>query len=297
MTLILGYAAREFAILASDRMVTWDMTDGTKRGAELMTKSTFFCGQMLFGFTGVAELGGDTSKWLTDELVKVATNPQGAGAARHLMNALARDLGGRGGIAVLSVGYTQVQLNGEGAVIDARPRLVVISNAATERWRHWQVGVEYRTFEPSLPVHAESFRFWAVGSPPSQSRMIEAGERIRRYRRHHRDRCLEIIKTMAAVIVERAQEDPGVGSTVQVTIMPRAMIGQEFIDISLTAFQEPLEAITCLVVNPQADPIGLVMLEGVNLVASNGMAFLSPVISPGSAEFLGPRPPLVPPPA
>ncbi len=293
VTLIIGYASDEFAILVSDRMIEWTMPDGSKRYQEQVCKAVSFVGQYLFGFTGAAGIGGDTSTWLVEELVALVNKQPPEGIANHLIKSLSRDIDGQG-IALLSVGYAN-QPDADGQLAAGTPRLDVISNATRDKFGSWTVGSKFRVFQPTLAVRGHAFRLWAVGSPPPKARLMSAGEKIRRYRRHHPDRCREIVKEMALVIVERSHETPGVGPTVQVIIMPRASWGKETVSTTLS-FSEPLTEVTSLEFNPREDESGLALINGHALVCSNGMAFRDFVISPGRTEEIGPRPPFIPPP-
>ncbi len=61
MTLVVvGYASPEYAVLATDQMITWSKWVTVKRKKQLKhkysestIKATFFAGQYLLGFTGL----------------------------------------------------------------------------------------------------------------------------------------------------------------------------------------------------------------------------------------------------
>lgn len=59
MTLILGYISDQYAVLASDRRVTWIDSDGKVTLREdNENKAIVLTGQFIMGYTGFARLGG-----------------------------------------------------------------------------------------------------------------------------------------------------------------------------------------------------------------------------------------------
>jgi hypothetical protein len=121
--------------------------------------------------------------------------------------------------------------------------------------------------------------------------MHEAADAIKRYRNRHPNNSLEIARTLARIIVRRSHElkGRGVGTAVQVTVMPRAALGQEWISMGL--FQDPLDGVTSIEFNPRrrtAD--GHPIFTGPNLVC-DGMVLTSPAMAFGSFEEIGPREP------
>ncbi len=81
MTLILTCATREYVIQASDRRVCF--ADGTIKDDD-QGKAIFYCGRIAIAYTGVADIEGDTARWLAGLLAKapdIETGLDAIGAA------------------------------------------------------------------------------------------------------------------------------------------------------------------------------------------------------------------------
>ncbi len=67
MTLLLTCATREYVIQASDRRISWN--DPSKEPYD-QGKAIFYCGRIAVAYTGVANIEGDTARWLAHLLAK-----------------------------------------------------------------------------------------------------------------------------------------------------------------------------------------------------------------------------------
>jgi hypothetical protein len=295
MTLLVGYASSEYAILASDRMATWTL-QGRKKYKEQITKTTFFGGQYLIGYSGVADIGKDrnTEHWLLDRLTELSTPEDRPQWTDRLVGSLVGELKKLGRpladlwFSLLIVGYARYPETGE-----IGPALRVISNAATQNYREGRVGNYFWNAPCTVDTRGADFSLWAVGSPPAMTDMVDIADAIRRYRKHAPDRALEIARTMARVIVARSKETPGVGDTVQVAIMPRVAAGRQYLTMPLGPIAEPLTEITSFEFNSK-ERDGFIISNDINGVVE-GMAFRSGVVGPGEAYPIGPPEPFRPP--
>jgi hypothetical protein len=76
MTLIMGCITREYAVLVSDRRLTWHAPGRTIHrtpSEENRNKAVLLCGHFYLGYTGLAAIfGTDTDQWLAELLVSQA---------------------------------------------------------------------------------------------------------------------------------------------------------------------------------------------------------------------------------
>ncbi len=307
MTVVVGYAAAESVILATDQMITWSREvrfKGKKRVqhrfSESTVKSTFYAGQYLLGFAGVANLGGETEKWLVDNLSTMADPIR----YRQWREALCESVGKElrrlrppdPWFAVMAVGYASDR---EAPTKPPRPLLQVISNSDNAlRLRAGRARTDYDHFTqalPSVPVARDEFRLWAIGNVPGKSMLIEAADAITRYRKRHPGHSLEIASTLARVIVKRSDElgGRGVGSSVHVTVMPRAALGSRV--ISPGAFDDSVNLVSSIHYNPPLrTSTGVPVLTGANLVTPE-LSMYGMAMALGSIEWIGPREPFIEP--
>lgn len=303
MTLLVGYASPEFAILASDRMITWTTTrrvkgreQTTSRTTESTVKATFFAGQYLIGFSGVADLGGETEKWLVEHLSGLVGSDKLGQWREYLvqdlkaeLRRLNRHLPVNNWISLLVVGYGRDRESGEivqvlQTISNDRYPLRLGAHASSEPER-------FRSAWPSVEVPGEEFRFWAVGNVPSTSELGETVDAIRSYRKRNPGLCRGIVGCMARLIVRRADSPnvKGVGRNVQVAVMPRSALGGQY---SFGEFSEPLRAVTSVEVNPTAlTSDGTLIISGINMVSLGGQVVTDAAIAFGSSVEIGPREP------
>jgi hypothetical protein len=299
MTLLVGYASPEYAILASDRMTTWTFPGQPpeKRYKEQITKTVFFCGQYLISFSGVADIGGDTERWLLEKLAELSNPTNRPQWTDRLVAGLVQELKNLGRpleniwFSLLIAGYGRNPQTG-----DVIPVLRTISNAKSQKYGEKRVGDYFWNFPLTLDTKGSDFSLWAVGDPPQPvERMLPITDAIRRYRNREPDRALEIARTMARVIVARSQERDGVGDTVQVAILPRSAAGpgQQSVTMPLALVEEPLGEVTSFEFNSK-ERDGFIISNGINIV-TEGFAIGQPVVAPGEAYPIGPREPFKPP--
>ena len=196
-------------------MITWS-TPGTTarpgrtRYSETSVKATFFRGQYLIGFSGVADLGGNTEMWLLDRLSECIEDAAFSQWRQRLVRDLTTELTALGRPARQS----WFSLLVVGFVIDAAsglvvPRLETISNDSDPTRLHaGRPGddcLQFRVAKPSVALRDREVRLWAVGLPPNADRLIEVAEVIWAYRRRYPDRCLEIIKALARLIMDHSR--------------------------------------------------------------------------------------------
>ena len=308
VTLLMGYASPEFAILASDQMITWrreervnDEVQVRNKYNEPTIKATFFHGRYLIGFSGVADLGGNTEQWLLDHLAALAS-PSAFGMWRERLTTdivaelknLDRDAA-HSWISLMAVGFAGDPA-GTGEIV---PNLETISNdidpLRLHEGRASQEFLSFRRAGSTVDMAHQKFRLWAVGLVPPAAEMLQASDAIRHYRRRYPERSREIARTLARVIVRRsdALDGAGVGAAVQVTVMPRAAFGQE--RISMGVFTEPLDGVSSIEFNPsRRTNDGQPVVTGLNIVA-NGMIFMAPALAFGTTEAIGPREPFIEP--
>jgi hypothetical protein len=67
VTLILTCATREYVVQASDRRISWN--DPSREPYD-QGKAIFYCGRIAVAYTGVANIEGDTARWLAHVLAK-----------------------------------------------------------------------------------------------------------------------------------------------------------------------------------------------------------------------------------
>jgi hypothetical protein len=301
VTLLVGYASPEYAILASDRMTTWTVPETVggrtvyqKKYAEQITKTTFFGGQYLISYSGVADIGGNTEYWLVDRLTELVKPPNRSQWSDRLVAELVGGLQRLGRpipslwFSLLIAGYYLDRETGE-----LRHMLRVISNAATQNYGDGRVGNYFWNEAFSFDTRSADFSLWAVGDPPPKSDMDNITDMIRRYRKHAPDRALEIARTMARVIVARSMQTPGVGDTVQVAILPRVAAGRQYMTVSLGPMVEPLTEVTSFEFNSK-ERDGFIISNDINAVFE-GMSTRGGVVGPGEAYPIGPPPPFKPP--
>jgi hypothetical protein len=163
-----------------------------------------------------------------------------------------------------------------------------LSNAKNDWYNQSEVDdyTRFWTRQLTVTLPTDGFRLWAIGSGPRKRKLLEAAERIRAYRKRYPDRWLEIANTLARIIVQRSTQTPVVGSTVQVSIMPRVAIGQQYTDMSVGPPPDPLIATTSVEFNPAVQD-GITVIDGVNVVADGVQIF-------GSQFSSGPLPDVQP---
>lgn len=239
MTLLVGYASPEFAILASDRMITWSKEVRVKgkvqvrnKYSESTIKATFFRGEFLVAYAGVADLGVNTELWLVDQLRLLVSRSEFAQWRERLAAEISDELKklrrpARGSwIALMAVGFARNPATGQ-----IVPLLETISNdrepLRLQAGRARQNFLDFYAAAPSVDVAGQEFKLWAVGIVPSMGEMCRAADAIKRYRRRYPERSREIARTLARVIVRRSDDlkGAGVGTAVQVTVMPRSAWG------------------------------------------------------------------------
>jgi len=279
-------------------MITWTRPSRTASGpaeprySETTTKSTFFRGQYLIGFSGVADLGGDTEKWLIARLAEKTSLP----GVKHWRDDLARDVVAElkrlafadesaAWFSLLVIGFARDRSTGE-----LTPVLQTISNDKEPSTIHpGRIAKDAYQMKLATPVIWQTrgdFKFWAVGNTPDLSSVNATVDTLRRYRRRYPNNSLEVARTMARLIVQRSSEldGRGVGRSVQVAVMPRSALGHQW--ISAGAFEEPLEGVTCIEFNPTRETrSGSPVHVGCNVVAE-GMAVHHPSVSHGATEFI-----------
>jgi hypothetical protein len=305
MTLLVGYAAPEFAILATDQMITWSKTVRVKgkeqvrrKYSESTTKATFFRGQWLIGYAGVADLGGDTELWLLDHLRPLVPH---ADWRERLVVEMSDELGrlarpaSGSWLALMVVGWAV----NEGTGLLTRTIETISNDSDPLRLHAGRAAPNFRQFHRSGPgidlPTGQDFRLWAVGNVPPLEEMKWAADAIARYRSRHQEKSREIARTLARVIARRsaALKGAGVGTSVQVTVMPRAALGQQY--LSSGVFTEPLESVASIHFNPRRQAAdGHPVIETANLVTElTSMMGIS--ISFGTSEMIGPRQPFIEP--
>jgi hypothetical protein len=292
MTLIVGYASAEFAILASDRMISW----GNGGFTEATIKTTFFRGQYLVGYSGVANLANETEQWLLSTLQPLTTPERAADwrdvfatKAQEELTRLARPADQKW-FSVMVVGYASDPVTREPV-----PVLETLSNDRDPMHLHpARINPDFRAFQRALPTinPAHDFKLWAIGNVPSMEEMLQLDDAIARYRQRYPDNSREIARSLARCIVRRAQQVSGVGTSVQVTVMPRCALGQE--GFAMGEFTEPLDCVTAIHFNPPIGPDGVPVLSGPNLVTAD-MTIMGPAMALGTTEEIGPRDPFIPP--
>jgi hypothetical protein len=299
VTLLVGYASPEYAILASDRMTTWTIPGKPpeKRYKEQITKTVFFGGQYLISFSGVADIGKDknTERWLLDKLAELSTPANRPQWTDRLVAGLVEELKKFGRpledlwFSILIAGYSRDPETG--GII---PVLRTISNAKSQKYGEQGVGNYFWNFPLTLDTKRPDFSLWIVGEVPQPvERLLPITDAIRRYRTRKPDRALEIARTMARVIVARSTERKGVGNTVQVAILPRSAAGQQRISMPLARMEEPLTAVTSFEFNSK-ERDGLIISNGINIV-TDGFVIGQPVVGPYEAYPVGPPEPFKPP--
>ena len=301
VTLIVGYAADDYVVLASERMITWRRGKRDDHNA-ITTKTTCVAGQSLMGFSGVADLAGNTETFLAHVAGEVLSTPSLRGQlTRYLAQRIGEELDKKRTadprirpadlwFALLVVGY------GPGADGSPTRYLRVISNAIDGKYNQLRV-TDHRGFyahHPSVDVAGDGFRLWAIGDCPEKSKLEETAEALVEFRRRHPGHGKEIARQLARVIVARAKDSPGVGSTVQAAILPRAAFGQQSITMYAVIPPEPIEEILSFEFNSAVNDEGHVLVNGINLVVE-GMEMIGGGAVWGSIDPIGPRPPFAPP--
>lgn len=298
MTLILGYASDEFAIIASDRLVTWD---GGGSFTERTNKTTYFAGQLLLGYSGVADLGEgqrETEIWLLHTLL-----PLSADRTRDWRGPFSEQVAAEltrqarppkdSWFALLIVGFRRSWKTGE-----LFPVLETVSNDREPATLH-PARIDpnpgnFKLVAPTVNPSRHAFRLWAIGQTPSMEQMRELDDAIARYVRRHPTHSREIARALARCIVARSEAlgGAGVGQSVQVTVMPKRAVGVE--GYAMEEFVEPLEGVAAIHFNPPVRADGSAVLYGPNIVGADFLQW-DCASSFGSVEEIGPREPFVSP--
>jgi hypothetical protein len=298
VTLLIGYASPEYAILASDRMATWTIPGNPpeKRYKEQITKTVFLGGQLLISFSGVADIGGNTEQWLLDKLIEYNTPEHRSTLTDHLVADIVGELIKSGRplpdlwFSLLVVGYAADPQTG-----DMIPVLRTISNAKSQNYGEKRVGDFFWNFPLTVDTKGSDFSLWAVGDVPQPvERLLPITDAIRRYRNREPDRALEIARTMARVIVARSKERRSVGDTVQVAILPRPAVGRQQLNMPLARVEEPLTTVASFEFNSKEHD-GFTLINGINVITDT-VAISRPVVGPYEAGPIGPPEPFKLPP-
>ena len=105
MTQILGLVTDDYAIMVSDRMVSFVNADGKVKVRDNSTcKLICYCGELIIGYSGLAEIGGErTESWIARKLATSSIND-----VRRLMRYLSYEL--TQALAEFSAEYRNIEL-------------------------------------------------------------------------------------------------------------------------------------------------------------------------------------------
>lgn len=202
MTLILAYSNLEFVAMAADRKITRagipEDDDRTK---------TLIWGRVIFGFTGLADLGRrgqHTMEWLAHKLVGYGTDFETNELAQSLTSVvrITPVVPEDKGLTILGVGYQSERIV-----------YILISNMYSEHWQ--RLANPGSTFRASIvyPEVRSTIRAAGIRMPPNVLNDLKS-----RLRRTHQDR-LPSQETVSAILAGAIQASAGryVGDTALIT--------------------------------------------------------------------------------
>jgi hypothetical protein len=227
VTLVLTCITRKFVFQVSDRRVTYIDRHGNGTLADdNRNKLTVVCNELVFGYSGLAELDGrHTDEWLSDllhEIVPYDINKVLAGVRE----------GAEGAIAAVSHRKELTRLAfvvggwaRRSATLPLEPFVWTISNALRDDWT-WrdEGGSEFRVQAKHL-ANGEAVALVATGARVQRARYKAAYRALIRCEDH--DAGPEaFLRVMAAVIRETATEDATVGQNLLAVVLPMAAAGR-----------------------------------------------------------------------
>ncbi|WP_322769242.1 hypothetical protein [Frankia sp. Cr1] len=247
MTLVMSCISKEYAILASDRRITW-LKKGTPPNREdTENKAIVLCGRFLMGYTGLARLGGvKTEQWVAETLFNVSPSDYFRVLAENSRSAVAalKLPIQESGHAFVAVGFGSARSSPG----DLQPVGIMVSNALGNGYGIWRprAGFDITRTTPLADPH--DFRISAIGKVPTRAATDEAVDLIRRYRKRHRSCVLGVAQVLVNLIRTVAAKHEWVGSDISISVLPRQAVPAQFVEINVKGIQDPVNHLTCVFV-------------------------------------------------
>lgn len=278
MTLILGYISDQYAILASDRRISWVDKDGkitTREDTE--NKAIVLAGQFIMGYTGFARLGRErkkTEQWVCEALANVAPQDYWRTLAARTEAEIAgmRVPLNHSGHAFVAAGFAFTPFSPS----RLEAYMVTISNALTKRYGGWRPQQRFEAGRMPPLSGPTDFRMHAVGITPARSEIDRVIDAIIRYRKRFPSRALGIAQVMVDLIRRTAAQDAEerVGFDVSVSILPREAVPAHEAVAHVGGIQDPISQLTCVFVPADRE-------------VEHALVYMPASVSPSMASFGG----------
>lgn len=286
MTLIVAFISDDFAVLASDRRITWQIGGAPGQWEDTENKVAVLDGHMLLGYTGFARLDGQrTEEWILEKLAEADPDQYLPLLEAETAKAIARlrlPLE-RSGHAYVATGYARDLQTGE-----LRPCMREVSNALGGL-SPWLPRPHFTTADVNL--EGDKFKVRCYGTKPPRALQDETLDLISRYLKRHPKRILGVAQLMVGLIRRVADMDVHVGLDVSVSILPRGAVPAD--TVSMQAISEPVTELVCGFV-PSGHDVDDMRIIGPAMIWP-GLAMYGMEIRFGGEGFIGPRPPATPP--
>ena len=290
VTLITSFLTKDFAVLASDRRVSWQEDGITVLTQDAENKAAVLCGHLLVGYTGFARLDGQrTDEWIVEKLSGVPyeqyLNVLAAGteaAVRRMRLPLSRS-GHLYGI----VGFARMS-GEESPLVPVGFEVGNVLGSPPGKW----VPAQMFKIRPFVLPDAHDF---VIATYPQQaaSLMTKYVDLVARYRKRHPDRILGVVQLMIALIREAATDPASrnlISRAVSVAILPRSAVAR--LGIRVGSVRDPVTDITCFSVDEDAT---VPTVYGPAVVCPE-QAFIPLEVRFGATDRIGPRTDPGPPP-
>jgi hypothetical protein len=179
MTLIVSYMSHDYAVLVSDRRITWLVNGQAMGWQDIANKTIVLASHVIMGYAGFAELspGVETDRWAVQKLAGAPTDEYFNIFLREVQSAVAQfDLPSTDTHhAFIGVGFLPVH-----GKVGLQPVSLEISNLGGE-WREWTSGPTF-SFTPHRLAEGESFGISAVGIVPPKFTFRDVYEEILAYK-------------------------------------------------------------------------------------------------------------------
>jgi hypothetical protein len=262
LTLILSVITKDWVAQVSDRRLVWLRDDRVVRSDDERNKAVVWCSRLVFGYTGLAELGLErrTDLWLANRLGEIeAAGPPGQVDQGRLLGQLAERcteyFSGpriRGIDSTLRrhafVGVGWARFLGEP---DFSPYIGVVSNF--EAGNRPELPAAERKFRVALIRLEQDFQISAVGHSPSPAELELLVAAVSKTRGD----VTGAVELLATTVREVAERVDTVGRGLMINVLPRSAIqaGQTEHVLILSGPAEGVQ--TFLYVPPDDDPPGV----------------------------------------
>ncbi|MDM7854105.1 hypothetical protein [Cellulomonas alba] len=289
MTLIVAYLDKDYAVIASDRRITWNLGGARSQYEDVENKALLLCGHLLVGYTGFARFDGlRTDEFIVRVLTGLPVSEYLATIARiteQRIRNMRRLKVKQRGHAYLAVGFLNNLEDPEVLV----PVAFSISNALGPTGR-WQPQNDFRVERYPLGDHP----FLLRTVPPGHDELATKYRKwVAHYRKARPGRMRGILDLMVRLIREAASTNDAISPDVSVAVLPKVAVGSGEFGVGLV--REPIVEVSAF---------SLVQSEG-DVVSMYGPATVCPAFASYGAEthfgasadqFGRPRPSAGPPP-